>query len=143
MNRHFACFHFDAHQHRATLIHPLTRKELLFLPAQECRSSAQGLCRHPASAFSAQLANYIGWLVRHHLLFQPAPLEIAACIDDASDLQQEVEENTGHAVQLETLAFTIPDPPEDVWLDAGRAGFILLDGMLYSSFYLDVEELHT
>jgi len=101
------------------------------------------LPRYPGCPFSAELAEYLGWPHRHHLLLWLDDFSVHCNIEGDCDEHLDENEDDGHAVQLERLVFRLASPPPTLWLDAGRAGFVLLDGALYSTFYLDVEETMT
>lgn len=139
MSNHFALFHFDRARRRAALIDTGAQRVLMQFPPQN--TTSHGLPRHPACPFSRELAGYLGWLKQRHLLLRLEELAVDAVIDGDSDAADECHgADEGYAVQLATLSFRIPSPSSTLWLDGGRAGFMLLDGLLYSSFYLDVEE---
>ncbi|MEQ8803282.1 hypothetical protein [Haliea sp.] len=134
----FPLLQFNASRRSAALIDTYTQRVLLRLPPQDARH--QGLPRYPGCPFSAELAEYLGWLHHHHLLLWRDDLNVHCSIE--GDCVDEHEDND-HAVHLENLVFRLVSPPQTLWLDAGRAGFVLLDGALYSSFYLDVEQTTT
>ncbi|GAB3313118.1 hypothetical protein [Haliea atlantica] len=144
MSAGFACFRFDPRHRQASIVHPLSAETLAILPRQDERPTSGGLMLHPASPFSPELASYVAWLARYHLLLRFEPLEIDRCVEESVEsegAEDDSDADSGFSVQLDILAFQIDLRQKDLWLDAGRAGFVLLDGMLYSSFYLDVEEL--
>lgn len=144
MSARFARFHFEPRHRQARIIDPLSAETLAVLPRQDARPARRGLMLHPASPFSPALASYVAWLARHHLLLRFEPLEIDGCVEENeenNEAEDDSDADSGFSVQLDILVLQLDVRQKNLWLDAGRAGFVLLDGMLYSSFYLDVEEL--
>lgn len=144
MSARFACFRFDRFRRQASILHTLSGETLAVLPRQDERPARGDLMLHPASRFSPELASYVAWLARYHLLLRFEPLEIDGCVEEEEESEEagdDSDTDSGYSVQLDTLVFRLHSRQNDVYLDAGQAGFVLLDGMLYSSFYLDVEEV--
>ena len=48
---------------------------------------------HPASPFSPELASYVAWLARYHLLLRFEPLEIDGCVEESVE-SEEVEDDS-------------------------------------------------
>ncbi|MBA6412359.1 hypothetical protein H2508_04465 [Parahaliea sp. F7430] len=136
----FFRFQFKRRARCASLFDSEQGREIMQLPSQD--RSVAGFALHPDSAFSRDLAAYLHYLERHHLLLyfeQPDLVEICAVEDYCEDDNWDEDDGDEEEGLFSYSTLNLRLPPRSY--SQSSVGFSFIDDKLFSSSYLEVIEL--